>query len=567
MSLIIVPEFQQKIDIEVKLNHWKEKFGEDAIFVSKEGFPFNCFDDVWTLSGVGTDGEQLKIGFFHTKDWSDDMQCHIRLALAEQACKKAFGTLRKSRSFLNVTPITYFSESEVEGEWPLMNENNRDSINLLCLNLKKVNKELYSDTSNWVQKNHVRIKHKSNPSDIEKGALSEFEVQSFERELGLRMQSKLSKLKESLNDFTPLSAKLKKVKALIMVRLVYALVRRPCNLNQMKWNDILPIGASFSSEKDKFLAEFTTLDFSDEDELQVRIWKAKDKSIFRQSVERYSLRLNAKLTQEVLTYRQAYRQCLQFFLAASNIEVTKEELDLLMMRSPVAFIPSFFDTKFADKAEVFSALSENGSGFHDSSPDITTGMRRQIDTLDLKSDRVANLKVGNNRFRHTVGTMAAIMGYDVSYIADLLGNTVTAARIYVDLSDEQRANIDNKYIANNKLKQMFEVDVATLQKDDRYTMSDSEGNEAGQAKNRQSCTSCNEIKRPLACYGCNNFQALEDGDHLNIRNEAQRLYDKRISDGDPAFLLSKLATQIKWVDVTISICDDRIANRSALNAQ
>jgi len=567
MSLPIDPESQPQVDVEAKLKRWKEKYGEGAKFVSKEGFPFNCFDDVWTLSGVGSKGQQLKIDFFHTKGWCDDVQCHMRLALANQAKKQAFGSVRNSKTFLTFTSMTSFTASTIAGDWPLLNETHRAAMKVLGLELERVNKELYRDASDWLKKNHVSIQHKSDPNDIKKGALSEFERQSFERELARKMQDKLSTLKDDLNDFTALSAKLISVKHLMMVRLVYALVRRPVNLSQAKWSDILPVGASFVSEKDKVQTGVTTLDFSDEDELQVRIMKAKDKSVFRQSVERYSLRLNAKLTQEVLTYRKAYRQCLQFCLAASKIAITTEELDVLMMRSPVAFIPSFFHTKFADKTEVFSALSENGAGFHDASNTILGGMGREINSLDLKSDRVPNLKVSNNRIRHTVGTMAAIMGYDTSYIADLLGNTTSAVKIYVDLNDEQRANLDNKCIANHKLKQMFEVDIATLQKDQRYTMSDSDGNEAGQAKNRQFCTSCSEIKRPLACYGCNNFQALENGDHRNILNEGQRLYDKRIADGDPVFLLGKFATQIKWVEATIAICDERIANRSALNDQ
>jgi integrase len=566
MSLPIIPELQTQFDIEAKLKRWKEKLGEDAKFVSDAGFPFNCFDDAWTLSGEGSKGQKLYLDFFHSKDWSNEVQCHIRLALAKQATKQAVGSLRLSKTLLTFTSMTCFSVSEIAGEWPLLTESNRNSMKVLFLELKEINKLLYGDASDWVQENHVPQLRKVNPYDIEKGALSEFERQSFERELARRMQDKLSTLKDNLNDFTALSAMLVSLKYLMMVRLVYALVRRPVNLSQAKWSDILPVGASFFSKNDKVQTAITTLDFSDEDELQVRIFKAKDKSMFRQSVERYSLRLNAKLTQEVLSYRKAYRQCLQCCLSASNISVTTEELDVLMMRSPVAFIPSFFETKFSDKAQVFSALSEHGTGFHDSSSHFVSGMRREINALNLKSDRVPNLKVGNNRIRHTVGTMAAIMGYDTSYIADLLGNTTSAARIYVDLSDEQRANIDNKFIANHKLKQMFDVDIATLQKDQRYTMSDSDGNEAGQAKNRQSCTSCNEIKRPLACYGCNNFEALEDGDHRNIRNEGQRLYDKRIADGDPAFLLGKIATQIKWVEATIAICDERIANRSALNA-
>jgi len=567
MSLKIVPVLQPRASRKQKLQDWKMQYGDEAQFVSKDGFPFNCFDDIWTLNAFGSKGQQLDIGFFHTKDWSDELQCHLRLAMAKFATKRAEITMNGNlRSTLNTLFITSFSKSEIEGHWPLMLEHHRKSVKSLLKGLITVDKAAYSEACNWVEKNYKKATPNTNPYDIENGALSEFEVQSFERELAKKMKAKLIDLGKDTDDFKSQLSKLTVVKQFIMLRLVYALVRRPCNLYQEKWSDVLPVGASFNDEKDIAQEDMEPLGFSDEDELQVRLWKAKDKSGFRQSVERYSLRLNAKMTQEVLCYRQAYRRCLQFSLAASNVQVTKEELDVLMMRSPIAFTPSFFNTPFANKAEVFQALSEKGAGFHDSSAGIIKNIAKAVGKLDFKSNRVPNMKVGNNRFRHTVGTAAAIMGADVVEIANLLGNTTTAAKIYVDMSDDQRANIDNKFIGNTKLKKMFDADISTLQQQTKYTMSDTDGNKAGQAKSQQSCSSCDEVKRPLACYGCNNFQALEDGDHRNIRDDAQRLYDKRIAEGDPTYLLGKLATQIKWVCVTIVICDERMVNRSVLNA-
>ncbi len=568
MSLTLVPELQPQASREQKRQDWKKSYGDEAQFNSKDGFPFNCFDDVWTLNGIGSKGQQQDLGFFHEKDWSDEVQCHLRLVLAELAIKRAVGTIRGDIcGTLRSLFITTFSQSEIEGHWPLMLEYQRTSVKALLRELITVDKAIYSDAYDWVEENYVKAKSKSNPYCVETGALSEFEVQSFEFELAKVMKATLIDLAKDTDDFTSQLRKLTIAKQFIMLRLAYALVRRPANLNQAKWSDILPVGASFIDEKNQAQLDMETLGFSDEDELQVRLWKAKDTSRFRKSVEHYSLRLNAKLTQEVLCYRQAYRRCLQFSLAASNIQITKAELDVLMMRSPIAFAPSFFKAPFADKTEVFKALSEKGAGFHDSSKAIVGNVAKAIEKLDLKSDRVPNMKVGNNRFRHTVGTAAAIMGADATEIASLLGNTVSAVRFYVDMTDEQRVNTDNNFIGNTQLKQMFDADIATLQKQTKYTMRDSDGNEAGQAKSQKSCSSCDEIKRPLACYGCNNFQALEDGDHRNIRDDAQRLYDKRIAKGDPSYLLGRLATQIKWVDVTIIICDERIANRSALNAQ
>ena len=568
MSLTLVPALQPLDSRQQKLQDWKKQYGDEARFNSKDGFPFNCFDDVWTLNGLGSEGQQVDVEFFNTKDWSDEFQCHLRLAIGNIATKRAVATLKNQLiPALKNLFLTTFSQSEIEGHWPLILGYQRASVKALLRELIIVDKAAYSDAYEWVERNYEKVKPKTNPYCIETGALNEFEVQSFERELAKKMKAQLVDLGKNTDDFTSQIHKLNSVKHFIMLRLIYALVRRPCNFNQAKWSDILPVGASFKNEKNQIQEDIQTLDFSDEDELQVRLWKAKNSSSFRQSVERYSLRLNAKLTEEVLCYRQAYRRCLQFSLAASNIQVTKAELDVLMMRSPIAFTPSFFETPFANKTEVFKVLSENGTGFHNSSPAITKNVAQAVGKLELKSDRVPNMKVGNNRFRHTVGTAAAIMGTHVNEIASLLGNTPTSARIYVDMNDEQRVHSDNNFIGNTQLKQMFDADISTLLKQTKYTMIDSEGNEAGQAKSQKSCTSCDEVKRPLACYGCNNFQALEDGVHRNIRDEAQCLYDKRIANGDPSYLLGKLATQIKWVSATIAICDERIAKRSALNAE
>ena len=565
MSLTIVSE-QQQARCEQKLQKWKKLYREKAQFESQEGFPFNAFDAIWTLNGLGTEGQSPSFEFFYTKDWNDKLQCDIRLAIAKIATNRTVGWINQIRSTLNIITITTFSKEEIEHYWPVLLEHQKKTLRSLLAELKNTDKSTYSDACDWVEKNYVQANLKSDPYDIEKGALSEFEMQFFERELAKAMKEKLIDLGKNVDDLAYQSRQLTTVKPFIMLRLLYALVRRPCNLNQAKWSDILPVGASFKDEKNQVQEDMDMLDFSDENELQMRICKSKNKSRFRQSIERYSLRLNAKLTHEVLCYRQAYRRCLQFSLEESNIQVTKEELDVLMMRSPVAYTPGFFEKKFKDKTEVFKALSENGSGFHDTNNGIQRGITRAISTLGLKSDRVPNMITGNNRIRHTVGKAAAITGADITEIASLLGNTPTAARIYIDMNDEQRANTDNQFIGNTKLTEIFNADIATLQKQTKYTMSDSNGNVAGQAKKLQSCSSCDEIKRPLACYGCNNFQALEDGDHRNIRDEAQRLYDKRIADGEPSYLLGKLVTQIKWVSATIEVCEEKVANRSALNA-
>lgn len=558
------PTLQQQVDIEAKLKRWKRDFGKEAEFISKDGFPINCFDDIWTLNAEGTNGTQLKLAFFHERGWDDDLQCDIRKAMGYIAVRLAATSMNSPYlGFFRLMNLTRFTRPEIEVEWPLLSDKKRSTLKAILKELAQLNPNKHAQAYYWVVEHHTPKKDKFNPYDIESGALNEFEIQSFERELALMMKTKVSGLQEKTGNYTSQLKKLTNIRPWITLRLMYALVRRPTNLRQLKWNDILPVGASYSSNEAEMVeAGMKTLNFSDEEELQVRIWKSKDKACFRQSVELYTRRLNAKLTAEIMQYRLAYRRCLEMRLKGLQIEVTQQEVDTLLMRSPVIFNYTLFETKFTNKRELFTALSAQAAGFHDTSIIINAALKNILHNLNLKSDRVVDIKVGNNRFRHTVATLASLMGVDENHIADLLGNHIQSARKYIDLSGEHRANIDINFAGNNKLKQMFDANSVTLLKDERYAIGDS-----GQAKSKKSCESCDEVKFPLACYGCDNFQAFEDGDHKSLLVEAKQLYDKRIAKGDPLIVLGKLLVQIKWVEVTMEVCAERMDSRSALNAE
>lgn len=557
------PTYQQQVDVDAKLERWKQEFGKEAELKSKDLFPFNCFDDIWTLNAEGANGTQLKIAFFHEQGWDDDLQCYIRRVIGKLAGLLAPASVDKVMSFFRTTHLTEYTQAEIEAEWPLITERKRETLKTLLKALAQLNPDKHTQAFDWVVENHKNVKAKFNPYDIKTGALNEFELQSFERQLALMMKEKISGLQEETNNYAVQLKKITNIKPWITLRLMYALVRRPTNLRQLKWNDILPVGASYTTNEAEMVeAGIKTLDFSDEQELQVRIWKSKDTSTFRTSVERYTLRLNAKLTTEIIQYRLAYRRCLEGRLKELQIAVTQEEIDTLLMRSPVIFNYTLFDTAFTDTSQLFAALSARAAGFHQQSGLVVSNIAKVLPQLNIKSDRVVDFKVSNNRFRHTVATLASLMGADETRIANLLGNTMESARRYIDLSGEHRANIDVNFAGNDKLKQMFNANITTLLADEKYAIGDS-----GQAKDRKACGRCDEIKFPLACYGCDNFQAFEEGDHQSVLVDGRHLYDKRIAKGDPSVVLGKIATQIKWVEVTIEICNERIASRSGLNAE
>ncbi|NOQ14102.1 MAG: hypothetical protein GQ583_06445 [Methyloprofundus sp.] len=543
-----------------KLAKWKAEYGKDSEFVSKEGFPFNAFDDVWVLNSFGRSGDKLDIGGSCHNKLTDDLQCKVRIALAALSETLAVATINAISKAIRASAFTGFSLPELQATCRLSDDSRQIVLKALIRKLHDLYPQEFATQWEWFSKRKPKAKV-GKIYDIEKGALSEFEQQSFDRELNHHMMKQLEKVKSAALSGKALYSNLRQLRGLIAIRLMYALVRRPVNLQQLKWNDILPVGASFEGEN-----KIHDIDFSDENEFQVRMWVAKNKSSFREDVERYALRLNVAITKEVYLYQSYYRELLKRRTNSLGITLSEKELNTLLMRCPVFYHSSLFTVEFTNKKVLFESVSSNGAGFHEASANIASFMTSQFEKLKLKSERVPKLRVGNNRIRHTVGVNANIQGYNVHQISKLLGNTVKAAKVYIDLSDEQRANVDDKFVAGTLLKRMFDSNLATLREDERFVLLDDFGNEAGQAKNTLSCGKCEETK-PLGCYGCDNFQAFEDGDHSAILEQAQQKYDARIELGEPEHVLGKLATQIRWIHVTIAVCNERLLERRTLNEE
>lgn len=553
-NLVVKPDYSEKLD------KWKIEYGKDSEFVSKDGFPFNAFDDVWILNSIGKSGEKLDISWLCDNKFTDDLQCKVRIALATLSVNLAVGTVKQINKVIKDRLFTGFSLPELQSTCALVNAGRHTWLKTLLRKLHELYPQEFATQWEWFSTKNTTAK-KGNIYDIEKGALSVFEQQSFERQFCIKIKKQFEEVNLTTSNDSQLCLNTRRLRDLIAIRLMYALVRRPVNLQQLKWNDIIPIGASFDGED-----KTHTIEFSDESEFQVRMWTAKNKSSFREDSEKYALRLNIAITKEVYLYQNQYRELLKRRTDSIGIALTENELNTLLMRCPVLFSNSLFEVKFSSKQELFKSISENGAGFHENTTNICIYMSLQFEQLNMKSDRVPKLRIGNNRIRHTVGSNASMQGYDAFQISKLLGNHPAAARIYIDLSDEQRANINDKFVASALLKRMFDSDLATLKEDERFVILDDFGHKAGQAKSTLFCDKCEET-RPLGCYGCDNFQAFEDGEHSAILEQAQQKYDARIKLGEPERILDKLATQIRWIQTTITVCDDRLLKRRALNEE
>ncbi len=230
---------------------------------------------------------------------------------------------------------------------------------------------------------------------------------------------------------------------MIAATLNAALVRRGCQLNQMKWSDLLPIQVSFDSHHHNLASEIPQQDctFSDVEYLKTRIFRGKS-GTFRQGVELVPHIIEPTISQWILHYRQLFRHCLNRSLLNQGIDLRSNEMDEVMWRCPVFSEQRLFKMNFGNKNTLFSSIGHQSDSFHLTSSWLGTNIRRYSKSLGLKSDRNSELCLSNNRHRHTVGTKLARQGKNKVQISKVLGNTPQAASCYIELDLEARGDID-----------------------------------------------------------------------------------------------------------------------------
>ena len=135
--------------------------------------------------------------------------------------------------------------------------------------------------------------------------------------------------------------------------------------------------------------------------------------------------------------------------------------------------------------QLYSSISSNASGFHSDSFSVGSSVRDLFESLNITSERLPQGKfnIGNNRLRHTIATNAARDNLGLLIIAKLLGNTPSSAKVYIDLSDEARVQINEKFIANDFLVNAFSTSVSELMKSGEVAIEDDLGDTFGKSKN------------------------------------------------------------------------------------
>lgn len=538
-----------------RLEAFKQQYGDEANYVSKAGFPFNAFDEIWTLDGLGAAGTRANWHWMHEKEYSDEDLTVLLMLIAEKATMLAATTITLISRALKAAPYPITDEERLKRTWATFSQSTQRVVVTTLGWLADENPKQFAAMYQWTVKRKKEVKF--NGYDVEKGAYSDIENQSILTGLNQRINA-LQAAGFALKDeykFTPSVVGKLTTFALALGNLfLVSIIRRPAQLIQLKWNDIIPVGASFV---DRRISTDNEYDFSDIEKLQIRMYKSKTGATFRGEIEIHPLYFNHELSKSILFYRKEYQRRLLLRLEELGIYLSDEESIEIMSRCPVFYQDSLFKTKFEDKQQLFSAISENGQGFHHNSICFIASLKSSAEKVSLISDRLplSKLRISNNRIRHTVISNGVRQGLDDIQLAKITNVTVRSVKPYIDFSHEARVLIDNKFDKNKFLTNAFSVTVSELKQRPEFRITDEFDQEMGHVKGLINCQNCKvELAKPMGCYGCDNFIAMRDADHHSQLCKAQLKLQINQEAGESEQVLQKLKVQIYWIDQTIRKC-------------
>lgn len=535
------------------LSTLKNTYDGQRIFNSREdGYSFDLLSDTWELDYK----KYLYVAW--TKGLDIETFLDLRLAIAHAAKHYAFQSLYSHVSTLK-TIVEHLNIYEFQAWWLTLNSSYkksvRDCLYALCHvrngHTCRTLQPLYDSIKEEQLTRKQMIKGILDPKT---GAYSETEHDNILESLRVATQEALNGELSSYNKFTY-------AKSVIASHLLLALVRRPVQLVQIKWCDVLPVGQLFESHNAKNLNWELVIQhvFSDVEQLHIRIFKGKDGQ-FRRNAESRSCRLEVNLSQSLLRYYQGYENYLLHSLSKQNISLNDEEIKEVMRRLPVFPHQSLFSSQFESKAELLCSISDTSKAYHMKPVNLRNNIVYLFDKkLTPSSDRLPNdtLRLGNNRWRHTILTQGAKHGLTSAHLAAITGVTIAAITPYLDLKISERAKIDEAYAGNNIIERFDSISVKELQTHDDFKVKSMFDEEIGHKINPANCLSCqSKCGAPMACYPCENFRPLETANHQQYLDKAERKLAINSQSAHPA-TVKKLKKIILYIKMTITLCEER----------
>lgn len=536
----------------LELNNLKSRYEGKTTFQSKvEGYEFDLFSDKWVLDYKDT----LYLEWMNTLD--SDVFLDLRLAIAHAAKHYAFGSIKTYCSTLK-TLCQYLEPATFEAWWLTLTDYKKSVRNMLrafCQRSSEYRSQILTPLYELVKEENLGT-HDGSKSILNEttGAYSEIERDNLLEALRVETLHALN------NEFTN-TKPFNHLRNILACQLMIAIVRRPTQLVQIKWCDLLRVGQAFTShkERNRDWQPLTQHHFSDLEQLHLRTFKGKD-GAFRRNAESRSHRLDPNLSELLLQYYQVYETLLGVSLSQCNIALTESDAKVLMQRLPLFPDKNLFSAKFESKEILFQSVSDTSQAFHIRSVSLIQVIGYLFEKkLDIKSDRIGNksLVFQNNRWRHTQLTLAAWMGLSPAQVAAITGVTVQAIQSYLDLKAPERVKIDQAFAGNSVIQRFDSLSSKELQQDPDFVVKSPFDEEMGHKLNPANCASCqSKGAAPMGCYPCDNFRPLETANHQPYLDKAERKLATNSQSGHPA-TVKRLQTIILYIQVTIALCEER----------
>jgi len=521
-------------------------------FQSKtEGYEFDLFSDEWVIGYK----KVLYLDWMNTLD--RDVFIDLRLAIAHAAKHYACCTIVGSVSTLKtlcqyLTPVTF------EAWWLTLTSYKKpvkSTLFTLCKRSHEYHSFLLTPLYDIVKDENLGSKDGSKSIfDETTGAYSEIERDNLLEALRIETLNVLDNEVTKYYSFT-------RLRNVLACQIMVAIVRRPTQLVQLKWCDLLRVGQTFKSHKEsnRDWQPLTQHHFSDVEQLHLRTFKGKE-GAFRFNAESRSHRLDPNLSELLLQYYQVYETILCASLSQNNIALSENETKEMIQRLPLFPDQNLFSAEFKIKENLFRSVSDTSEAFHISADSLIHSITYLFNKiLDIKSDRIAHkpLVFKNNRWRHTQLTLAAWMGLSPAQVASITGVTVDAIKSYLDLKAPERVKIDEAFAGNSVIQRFDSVSSKKLQQHPDFKVKSPFDEEMGHKLNPANCASCqSKGAAPMGCYPCDNFRPLETANHQQYLDKAERKLAINSQSGHPA-TVKRLQTIALYIRITIAMCEER----------
>ncbi|WP_102954982.1 hypothetical protein [Vibrio diazotrophicus] len=536
---------------QINIEQLKSSFmGKRTYRAKNDIYTFDIFDNAWQISTK----KIVDVTWVDDMGYDLDTYISIRVLMAESVSKLSVNTIRWS--FRTIKTLgNDLSLAAFTIKWLSLSSTYKlQASKVFAFAVDKAGLTKFQEIYEYIDKHREKTLRYNKILDPEKGVYSETEFQSIKENMRLETDRQVA----LVNDEYYGSRKLLGFSSLIACQLMVALMRRPTQLAQLKWIDFLPVGERFLDHRKTDVEPVPSWEysFSDVECLHARTFKGKNGE-FRTLAERNSQRLEPELSQLVLLYRKQYEFVLQNALDGNKIEITKDELRQTILACPIFPEEALFTCDFKNKENFLKSLSVTSDSFHKGSNGLQGAIRMLSTNLNLKSDRIEGLLLGNNRLRHTVLSQGALQGLTAPYLAKITGVTVQSVSSYIDLSFESRIFINKAFAEKEVLRKFGNVSVSNLLKKDEFRVVNEFEEELGVKNNPANCASCkSKLGVPMGCYPCDNFTAKEDANHQQYLDKAVAKYEVNKEQGNK-IALRKLREIIIYIRATIKVCEER----------